>query len=299
MERLLIIDGNGLVHRGFHALPRLTSPDKRLVNAVYGFFLAFLKALNDIKPDYACACFDLAKPTFRHKKFKEYKAQRKKTTKELLNQIPIVKEVLEIMRVPIYSKEGFEADDVIATICEIAKNKEGLETIIVSSDLDILQLVGDNVKVYAPQKGGKKAVVYNEDKVWEKYGFAPELLADYRGLKGDESDNIPGVKGIGEKTAMGLLQQFGPLEKIYEAVKNNKPGISERAKGLLMENKTAAFFSRELAELRKDAPIDFELEKCRISNANKGAIIGKFKQLGFATLISRLPGNAREQKGLF
>lgn len=295
MKKLLVVDGNGLVHRGFHALPDLRSPDGRLTNAVYGFFLVFLKALGDVKPDYICASFDLAEPTFRHKKFEEYKAHRPKVSDELYEQIPLVKESLSVFGVPIYEKEGFEADDVIATISE--EQNGDLEVVIVSGDLDTLQLVSDKVSVYTLRSGMKNTILYDEEKVRERYGFPPSLLDDYRGLKGDSSDNIPGVKGVGKKTATKLLQQFGSLEEVYENI--DDLDVHDHIKKKLLRDKEKAFFSKELATVRKDVSLEFDLEDCSWDNYDKKKVEEMFLELGFKTLIDRLPGNRKEQEGLW
>ncbi len=300
-KKFLLFDGNALVHRGYHALPKLKAPDGELVNAVYGFFLVFLKALAEFQPQYVCTSFDRPEPTFRHKKFEDYKAQRPKTPDELAEQIPIIKEALGVFGVPTYEQAGFEADDVIATICHLLDEKE-LETIIVTGDLDLLQLVDENTKVYGLKRGVKDAALYDIGAVKEKYGFPPALLADWRGLKGDASDNIPGVKGVGPKTATKLLKGFGGLEEVYEAIEKKgraageeKEKISSREKKLLLEGKEKALLSKELAEIRKDVPLEFELERCGFKNYNKEEVEEKFREFGFKTLISRLPGNRRAQ----
>lgn len=299
-EKLMIVDSNGLAHRGYHALPDLTTPEGEPVSAVYGFFLVFLKALKELKPDCVAACFDRPEPTFRHEKYEEYKAQRPETPEDLAGQIPLIKEVLAVFGIPVYEKAGFEADDLIATICErIAGDPTLLEAVIVTGDLDLLQLVGEKVKVYGLRRGVKDTVFYDEKKVRERYGFSPALLADYRGLKGDASDNIPGIKGVGPKTATKLLKKFGGLEKIYRNLEEEELEAGPRVKSLLREGFGQALFSRGLARVRRDVDFDFSLEECGWSNYDKEAVEGKFKELGFETLISRLPGNRREQAGLF
>jgi len=334
MEKLIVIDGNALAHRGYHALPELNAPDGRLVNAVYGFFLVFLRAVSDLDADYVCACFDRPEPTFRHKKFKDYKAQRPKTPDNLIAQLSILKRVLKEMGVPIFEEPGYEADDLIATIvAETNSENRELERVIVTGDLDALQLVAPGVKAYILGRGVKDATIYDEQKVRERYGLSPALLADYRGLKGDVSDNIPGVPGIGPKTAVKLLQEFGSLEGVYEAVGQDKDrtekgniGIDEGEKGekgglpigrrgygknkrqlrqggdrlkeKLIEYKEQAFLSRDLARMRKDTPIEFNINYCCLKNYNKEKAESVFKELGFKTLISRLPGNQRKQRSL-
>ena len=226
MKRLLIIDGNALVHRAFHALPSLRTKKGELVNAVYGFLSIFIKSIEQFSPDYVCACFDLAAPTFRHKEFKDYKATRAKAPDGLYEQIPKIKEILNKFEVPIYEEKGFEADDVIATISKHPRVEE-IESIILSGDLDTLQLVDTNTKVFTSRKGLKDTILYDEKAVKERYGLSPIQIPDLKGLMGDVSDNIPGVKGIGVKTAAGLLQRFGSLEGIYEVIEK---GIQKEEK---------------------------------------------------------------------
>ena len=294
MEKLIIIDSNALAHRGYHALPELTAPDGRLVNAVYGFFLVFFRAVSDLDANYICACFDRPEPTFRHKKFKDYKAQRPKTPDNLISQISILKRTLQAMGVPIFEQPGYEADDLIATIVsETNSENRELERVIVTGDLDALQLVGSGVMAYILGRGVKDATIYDEQKVRERYGFSPTLLADYRGLKGDASDNIPGVPGIGPKTAAKLLQEFGRLENIYDKIQ-----MPNRLKEKLIEYKDQAFLSRDLARMRKNAPIEFNLSHCCLKNYNKEKTEDVFREMGFKTLISRLPGNQRKQRSL-
>ncbi|MEK7151363.1 MAG: 5'-3' exonuclease H3TH domain-containing protein, partial [Patescibacteria group bacterium] len=202
MKKLILIDGNALVHRAFHALPPLASPKGVVINAVFGFSSILIKTIKELKPDYIAAAFDLKGPTFRHEKFAEYKIHREKAPQELYDQIPLVKDVLKAFGIPIYTKEGYEADDLIGTLTIKAKAVQDTQVIITTGDLDALQLVdGKKVSVFTLRKGVNDTVIYDEDAVFERYGLKPESLNDYRGLKGDPSDNIPGVPGVGEKTA--------------------------------------------------------------------------------------------------
>src|SRR3989344_59712 len=216
-EKLVLIDGNAIVHRAFHALPPLTSPRGNVVNAVFGFSSIVIKMIRELKPEYIGATFDLAGPTFRHEQFEDYKAKRVKAPQELYDQIPLVKQIVTALGIPIYEMQGYEADDVIGTISSHIKKTDGVKLIIMTGDLDTLQLVeGDKVVVSTLRKGLNDIVVYDEKAVMDRYGLAPNQLADYRGLKGDPSDNIPGVTGIGEKTASTLIQKYGSLENLYE-----------------------------------------------------------------------------------
>ncbi len=294
-EVLIIIDSNALLHRAYHALPPLTTKKGELVNAVYGFLLVFLKAIKEFQPDFIAATFDLGAPTFRHKKFKEYKAKRPVVPEEFYQQIPKIKEVLESFNVPIFEKEGFEADDVIGTISFLApkeQNSSEIETIILSGDLDVLQLIDKNTKVYTMRKGLKDTILYDDKAVQERYGISPSQLIDFKALRGDPSDNISGVIGIGEKTAAQLIKSFGSLENIYKEIKTEtdkskeiKPAIKEK----LIKYKDQAFLSKMLVQIRKDAPIDFNLEKCQWKGYNKEKVAQILKDLEFYSLIERLP----------
>lgn len=296
-KRLIVIDSNSVIHRAFHALPPLTTKKGELVNAVYGFFLVFLKAVKEFQPDFIVACFDFPAPTFRHKKFKEYKAKRPPTPKELYDQIPKVKEVLNSFGVPIFEKEGFEADDIIGTISKKFPKKQilpKLETIILSGDLDILQLIDNNTKVYLLRRGVKNTVLYDKDSVGKRYsGLKPDQLIDLTALKGDVSDNIPGVAGIGEKTAINLLKHFGTLENLYKELEEKDKELEvlkPRVKKLLEQQKEQAFFSRELAEIKKNVLIDLNLKKCQWGGYDKEKARLTLEKLEFHSLVKRLLG---------
>ena len=212
---LVILDGNALIHRAYHALPPLTSKSGELVNAVYGVALTLLSVLERFRPEYVAASFDLAGPTFRHEKFSGYKATRIKAPDDLYAQIPRVKELVRAFNIPIYEKEGFEADDCVGTLARQAMEQSAsLRAIIVTGDNDALQLVSDRVSVFALRKGVKDTALYDEAGVVAKYGFSPKTLIEFKGLRGDASDNIPGVRGIGEKGATELLKKYGTLGAI-------------------------------------------------------------------------------------
>lgn len=301
-KRLIIIDCNSIIHRAYHALPLLTTKKGELVNAVYGFLLVFFKAIREFQPDFIAATFDFPGPTFRHKKFKEYKAKRPPAPKELYDQIPKVKEILKAFGVSIFEKEGFEADDIIGTISRLAPKKQVLpeiETIILSGDLDTLQLVNPRTKVYSLRRGVKDVVLYDEKQVQEKFqGLVPEQLLDFKALRGDPSDNIPGVTGIGEKTAIKLLLEFGSLENLYKEIEENlqkAKKIKPKLKETLLKYKEQAFISKDLANLYKNVPIDFNLKKCHWKEYNKEKAVQILKNLEFYSLIKRLP-TAKTQK---
>ncbi len=287
---LVLIDSHALIHRAFHALPPLTTKKGERVNAVYGFILVLMKVLKELKPDYVAAAFDLPGPTFRHKEFEDYKATRVKAPDELYQQIGRVKEVVSAFGIPIYEKEGFEADDIIGSIAEITNNKKLItKNIIVTGDLDTLQLVNGNTRVYTLRKGVKDTILYDEKMVVERYGLKPLQMPDYRGLKGDPSDNIPGVPGIGEKTTADLLKQYGTIEEMYESFEKSKIKVkSQKLIDKLLENKDQAIFSKYLATIKRDVPLDFKLEEAKFGKYDLEKIKNLFKELEFFSLINRL-----------
>ena len=279
---LIVFDSNSVIHRAFHALPPLTTKRGEVVGAVYGFLLVFLKAIKEFQPDFVAACFDVKGPTFRHEKYEQYKAQRPKAPDELYLQIPMVKDVLKSFGVPVYEKQGFEGDDLIGTIAKLSPT----ETIIISGDSDNLQLIDDKIKVYTLRKGVKDTVLYDEALVVKKYqGLKPKQLIDYRALRGDPTDNIPGVKGVGEKTATELLQRFGTLENIYKKLDEIKP----KTKELLVRSREDAFVSKDLATIIQDVPLDFSLQDCSWDNYDKEKATKAMEEFGFHSLIPRLP----------
>jgi len=288
-KRLIIIDANSVIHRAYHALPPLTTKSGETVGAVYGFLLVFFKAVREFQPDFVVACFDVKGPTFRHKKYEGYKAKRPPLPEDLAKQIDRAKEVLRVFNVPVFEKEGFEADDLIGTITRLAPQKQvvpEIEIIILSGDTDALYLVDEKTKVYNLRKGVKDTVLYDKNLVKEKYqGLEPKQLLDYRALKGDPSDNIPGVPGIGEKTAIELIKEYGSLENIYD----NLPLISGKTREKLFQHKEDAFFSRELAKIHRNVPIDFNLEKYQWGGYDKEKAKKLLEQLEFQSLINRLP----------
>jgi DNA polymerase I len=292
-KKFIIFDGNALVHRAWHALPMtLTTKDGTIVNAVYGFTSVFLKALKDLKPDYIAVTFDLAGPTFRHEKFKEYKAGREKQVDEFYTQFPIIKDLLRAFNIKIFEKQGFEADDLIGTLCDKKQvNRDDVLSVIVTGDMDTMQLVDANTHVYTLKKGLTDTVIYDVKAVKEKYGgLTPEQMIDYKALRGDPSDNIPGVKGIGEKTATALLTEFGTLEKLYSAVEKNKAeNVKERIRNLLIEHKKDALMSKDLATIEREVKIDFNLEDCKYVNYDKDKVYKLLSELEFKSLLSRLP----------
>lgn len=293
-KKFLIIDANSILHRAFHALPPLTTKKGELVNAVYGFCLVFLKAITELKPDFVAAAFDLPSPTFRHKEFKEYKAKRPPAPAELYRQISGIKEILNVFKVPVFEKEGFEADDLIGSLARLAKEKQvwpKIEVILLSGDLDLLQLVDKQTRVYFLRKGVKDVFFYDEEKIRERYqGLNSSQLIDFKALRGDPSDNIPGVTGIGEKTALQLIKEFGSLENLYQEIEKKTEKSQKLKEGIqkkLRDYKEQAFISKFLAQIRCDAPLDFKLPDCQFKNLDKDKIIQVFKNFDFTTLIKR------------
>lgn len=265
-KRLVILDAHAIIHRAYHALPDFTGPSGEPTGALYGLSSMLLRIMQELRPDYIVAAFDLPKPTVRHEAYAEYKGTRAKTDDALVSQIEASRGVFKAFSIPIYEREGFEADDVIGTIVQkLAKDET--EIIIASGDMDTMQLVsGKKVMVYTLKKGLNDTILYDEDAVQERYGFAPVHIPDYKGLRGDPSDNIKGVPGVGEKTATELIQKFGSLEHLYKALHKNRDelleaGIKERIVKLLEEHEEDAHFSKTLATIRDDAKIVFSLPK--------------------------------------
>lgn len=294
-KTLVLLDAHAILHRAYHALPSFTSPAGEPTGALYGFASMLLKIIKDFAPDYIAACYDLAAPTFRHIAYKQYKAKRPRVDDELIYQFELSKKLLEAFGIPLYAKESFEADDIIGTIVEKLKKEKDVSIIIASGDLDTLQLVeGKRVQVFTLRKGIQDTVLYDEGAVKERFGFSPRLIVDFKGLKGDPSDNIPGVKGIGEKTAIGLIQKFGTLETILSKAitrpdELKKAGVKDRVVSLLVAEKEEALFSKELASIKKDVPISFSLKETHWGQFNPEELRAFFKKVGFMSLLSRLP----------
>lgn len=281
---LMLIDGPSLVYRGYFALPPLTTSDGTLVNAAFGFLQIVLRGMQDVKPDYAIVSFDLGKPQFRFDAYPEYKAGRPSMPDDLRTQFPIVRELVTMMGMPIHELEGYEADDVIGSLSKEA-TRAGVDTMMVSGDLDGLQLVDDHVRLLTTRMGVAATVIYDEAKVMDRYGLRPDQMLDYKALKGDTSDNIPGVPGVGEKTAISLLQEFGSLDGIYAGLDQVKGKLRDR----LAEHRESAFMSREIGRIVSDLPVSLELEKARTGRYDRRAMAQRFRELEFRTLIDRLP----------
>ena len=293
-KRLVLLDAHAILHRAYHALPDFTSGKGEPTGGLYGLSLMLLKIIQDLKPDFIVACYDLAGPTYRHEAYQEYKAGRQKTEDNLIAQIERSRDIFESFSIPIYDKKGYEADDLLGTIVEKTKNDKNLEVVIASGDMDTLQLVrGKRIQVYTLKKGIKDTIVYDEKAVLERFGFPPELLPDYKGLRGDPSDNIIGIKGIGDKTATELIKNFGSIEDIYKALKKDrgsflKAGVKERIIKLLEDNKEEAEFSKMLAVINRNVPVEFALPKQEWTDSIDISKIEKlFFELDFRSLVAR------------
>ncbi len=290
-----LIDAHAVLHRAFHALPGFTSPKREPTGALYGFSAFVLKLIKDLNPDYIAACYDLPQPTFRHAAYENYKAKRPKMDDGLAKQINRSRDILNAFNIPIYDAVGFEADDALGTIVEQLSDVKNLKIIIATGDLDTLQLVkDDDVVIYTLSKGIQDTIIYDEKKVRERFGFGPEFITDFKALKGDPSDNIIGVPGIGDKTATELILKFGSVENLHKILKKNpqkleEEGFKPRVVKILQENEEEALFSKTLAEIHKGAPIKFSLEKSLWKeNFDSEKVKMLFLELGFKSLINRI-----------
>ncbi len=291
MKRLVLVDGNAVLHRAFHATPPLTTSKGELVNAVYGFSSMLLRSLEELKPDFIAVAWDQKGPTFRHQAYTQYKATRGPADDALSSQYTRVFEVVDALNIPEFSLAGYEADDLIGTLAIQAINKEkALEVIVVTGDKDIMQLINDRVKILMPKKTLADISLYGLSEFRDRFGFEPERLIDYKGLAGDPSDNIPGVPGIGDVTATKLIKQFGTVEKIYQP--ENLKTLPERTQKLLAEGAESAVMSKKLATLDLEAPIKLDLAACRVHDYDHQKAITLFQELEFRSLIPRLPGKA-------
>lgn len=289
-NRLMLLDSNGLIYRAYFALPPLTTSRGELVNAVFGFCAIVLRAIADVRPEYVVAAFDLPAPTFRHEQYAAYKATRLQMPDDLRDQLPKVRRVVEALNVPIYEQPGYEADDVIGTLTREAEGR-GLESWIVTGDLDMLQLVTDRTRLVTTRSGVENTVVYDPAKVTERYGLRPDQMVDFKALKGDPTDNIPGVPGVGEKTAARLIAQFGSLDALYDHLDEVTP---ERLRGPIAEAKEQVLASRELMRIVRDLPISLDLERARLGRYDREAVIRLFREFEFRSLLDRLPPLAGE-----
>jgi len=296
-KRLVILDTHAILHRAYHALPDFSSSKGEPTGALYGLISILVRIMQDLGPDYVAAAFDLPGATFRHVAYDKYKAHRIKGDDALIEQIKRSRDVLKAFGLPLYEAKGFEADDVIGTIVEQTKKDKNLEVVIASGDMDTLQLVdGKRVKVFTMRKGLTDIVTYDEDKVHERYGFGPESVPDLKAIMGDASDNIKGVPGVGEGSALKLIQTYGSLDGVYKALRKDgtdmvakKAGIQTRFAQLVADNKESATFSKMLAQIRRDAPIQFALpKKTWKEGADAGEVLDMLNEFEFRSLIPRV-----------
>jgi len=297
MQTLVLLDAHAIIHRAYHALPEFLSSRGEPTGALYGLSSMLMKIITDLKPDYIVACYDLPQKTFRHEAYEGYKKGRAKTDDALIIQLKKSRQIFEAFNIPIYDAPGFEADDVLGTIVAKLKKDKNINIIIASGDMDTMQLInGKKVQVYTLKKGINNTILYNEEKMIERFGFEPKFLPDYKGLRGDLSDNIIGIKGIGEKIATNLIVNFGTIEEIYKQLriksyelKFKKLGLSDRVLKLLKDNEEEALFSKTLAKIRIDVPIKFYLpEKTFWENADLKKIENIFFEFEFRSLFTRL-----------
>lgn len=292
---LLLFDAHALIHRAFHALPPLSNKKGQPTGAIYGFITMLLKVMEDLKPSHCAVAFDSAGPTVRHEEFEDYKAHRPKAPDDLTSQFRPVREVVEAFNMPLFEIGGFEADDILGALSRQA-SAQGLDTIIVTGDTDMLQLIAPGVRVLLPRPGRtfSDTILYDEQAVEARYNLKPQQLADLKGLKGDPSDNIPGVPGIGEKTAQKLLQEFGSIEEIYRRIDDVNP---PRVREILRANEEAARQSKKLATIIADVPITLESLACRVGGYNREKVIDLFRELEFFSLLDKLGRAAEPQQG--
>lgn len=282
-SKFVIFDGHALLHRGYHAIPYLTNKEGLPTNGVYGFVQMMLNALRELKPDYVAVAWDMPGKTFRHDKYEHYKATRKELDPELASQIPLAEELVEAFNIPLIGVEGYEADDVIGTLADKYQNTH--DVIIVTGDMDELQLVGPHTKIYTLRKGFSDTVIYDEAAVADKYGVSPQEFVVYKALKGDSSDNIPGVAGIGDKTAQQLVSEYHSLDKMYQ----NLDRIKESTARKLEAGRDLAYMSEDLATIERSVPVKFDLKKALTHDYDRQKVFDLFHRLDFKSLLGRLP----------
>lgn len=308
-KRILLVDGHALLYRAYHAFPPLTTPDHQPVNAVYGFIRILLKLLKEAEPEYCVVTFDHKAPTFRHESYDAYKAQRPEMPDDLKSQVIIVKEVVTALNIPTFEMAGYEADDILGTLARlIPATHPDLLTVILTGDRDSFQLVTDRVQVWMPTRGKREVemTVFTPDAVTAKMGVRPDQIIDLKSLMGDTSDNIPGVKGVGEKTAVRLLTAFGTLDGVYRAIEAPDILLPDWCKKSLVEklqtHKSEAYLSHDLATINTEVPIEFDLQACQVQSYDKTKAYELFQSLGFNSLLPWLPADEFElgvQSALF
>lgn len=286
MGKLILVDGNAILHRAFHALPPLTTKRGEPINAVYGLVSMLLRVIQDLKPTHIAVCFDEKEPTFRHKEFKGYQAQRPPVALDLSSQFEKARRVFSAMGIPIYSKPGYEADDVIGTLAQQGDDN----VVIVTGDRDQLQLVNDKIKVYMPMVGLSTAKLMGENDVIEKMGVPPNQIDDFKALVGDASDNYTGIAGIGPKTAISLLEKYGTLDGIYKNLKDISPSVAKK----LEEGTDSAKLSKRLATIVTDVPVSLNIDASGKWDIDSQKVLDLFSEFGFKTLTERVKKVGKE-----
>jgi DNA polymerase-1 len=284
MKKLLLIDGNAIFHRAFHSLPLLTDAKGNYTNAIYGFTRMLFEIIKKEKPDYLTIAFDHQDKTFRHQEFTEYKANRSAPPPELYPQLPVLMSLLKVFDIPIFQQSGFEADDIIGTLATQAELQPELQTLILTGDKDAFQLVTSQVSVIVPIKGISETITYDPAGVETRMGLRPDQIIDYKALRGDASDNIPGVKGIGDKQAVEFLQKYQTLDNLYLHLDELKPG--QRTK--LQENKETAYLSQKMATIIRDMSIKLDLKACELHTWPVDQARAALTELGMTTLTKHL-----------
>lgn len=285
-KKLMVIDGSSLIYRAFYALPLLSTKDGIYTNGVYGFLTMLYRVREEQNPEYICVAFDKKGPTFRHKEYKEYKSTRQKTPSELIQQFPIIREILDAMNIKYLEMDDYEADDIAGTLAKIGEEKS-LDVVLVTGDKDYLQLATDSTKIMITKKGISEMAEYDRDAIIEEYGITPDRMIDLKGLMGDKSDNIPGVPGIGEKTGLKLLKQYEDIEEIYEHIDELS---GKKLKENLIEHKSMAFLSRKLGEIITNVNLDIEIEKLESKKADPDKLLKLYEDLEFKSLIDKISG---------
>ena len=291
--KLLLVDGSALLHRAYHAYPPLTAKSGQVVGAVYGVASMLYSALLEVAPTHVMVAWDLPKPTFRHEKYVGYKAQRPKADTEMVEQIPYVKAVIKAMGIVQLEVEGYEADDIIGTLSRLPEPEQ---IVILTGDQDTMQLVDSRVSILTPPKGKLPAKMYGVEEVREKYGVAPTQIVDYKALIGDVSDNIPGVAGVGPKTAANLLKTFETLERIYRDITQVQLHFGEIVTKRLMDGKESAFLSQDLSRIVTEMPLAVSLEEMTYRDIKREELRSLLDELGFKSLVSRIWGESEKKQ---
>lgn len=293
-DTILLVDGHALIHRGYHALPNLTNHQGEPTGAIFGFTRLLLSALKILNPEYVVVAFDSRGLTFRHHLYKEYKAARVRAPEDLYIQIPVVEKLVKTLNIPVFKVPGFEADDIIATLAKQAE-KQKLTTTILTGDMDLVQLINDHVSLFAPTKGVSAPTVYTPATVREKYTFGPDKIVFFKALRGDASDNIPGVPGVGEVTAKKIIAQVDSLDELYQLLpKNHLKGLSEKIEAKIITHKDQAYLSQQLATVDTKVPVTLVKKDCSVHDYNRERVVTMLAELGFRSLLRELPDNIKD-----